>query len=90
MFNIFDDKECMSRIKVMQEFEEEKYSEIPAADGIKWDGMIQHNSGMAILLAYSPEIDMRKKYWLPFSHLRKAPDGLSIYASFWILERAGL
>lgn len=90
MMSIYDDKEAMSRIQVIRSFEEEKFSEIPAVDGVKWGGMIQHNSGLAVLLGYTPEINLRRKYWLPFSHLRKAEDGLSIYASFWILDRSGL
>lgn len=76
--------EVMFRISVIQSFEEDKYSDIP-----KWDGLIDSWTDAAILLHFDKVQRPAAMNWFPISHIRKTDDGLSIYASIWILNKKG-
>lgn len=70
----------MHRIAVIQEFEEDKFDEIP-----KWDGEMGRYTDSAVLLRFAKE-----DVWFPISVLRTSGDRLSLYAANWFLERKGL
>lgn len=84
-YEIYGNADAMSRIRVIKPSEENLYSEIPG-----WGGEIRHHTDDAVLLSFNPDRDLRARYWLPFSHLRKTEDNLSIYASDWVLRKTGL
>lgn len=85
MYELFTNADAMSRIKVMASFEEDKYTDIP-----DWSGDIEHHTDSAILLYLPNRRPTSKKPWVPFTQLRKTEDGLSVYATNWIIERMGL
>jgi SNF2-related domain len=74
--------DLMVHISVIQSFEEDKYSEIP-----KWDGMVNSWTGNAVLLHFAKVDRPSRLNWFPYSQLRKTEDGLSVYASTWILRK---
>jgi len=82
---IYGISDLMMKIAVIQSFEESKYSDVP-----KWDGMIDSWTDNAALFhfARSPQRPARMN-WFPLSQLRRTEDGLSIYASSWILDKKG-
>lgn len=83
---IYSVDEVMQSIKVIQGFEERKFSDIP-----KWEGWIENWTENAVLLHFNVEREGRRsQFWFPYSQLRKAGDDQSIYASTWILDRKGL
>lgn len=82
---IYTVMEVMERIQVMADFEESKYSDIP-----KWDGEFLEHTSAAVLLHFSRVQRPSRMNWFPFSQLRKTDDGLSIYATDWILNKKGL
>lgn len=81
---IFQVPEIMSRIAVIQPYEEDKYSDVP-----KWDNMILEWTISAVLLQFTRITRPTRMNWFPFSQLRKAEDGLSVYATSWILDKKG-
>lgn len=82
---IYSVPEVMAKIQIIQAFEESKFSDIP-----KWDGWIDNWTDLAALFNLNIPAARRNLFWFPYSHLRKAADDQSIYASFWILDKKGL
>jgi len=74
--------ELVKLIPVMQEFEEDKYSDIP-----KWTGWVENYTESAVLLDVPPRPP--RMNWYPVSQLRRTEDGKSLYASNWILGKKG-
>ena len=83
--DIFNVPEVMHRLAVIQPFEEGKYSDIP-----KWDGQILEHTTAAVLLHFSKVQRPSRINWFPYSQLRKAEDGQSVYATNWIIDKKGL
>lgn len=81
---LFTQPNVMDKIAVISEKEENRYSDIPG-----WDGEYGSASPLAVEL-YFPQRTIRNWLWFPFSHLRKAEDGQSIYASDWIINEKHL
>lgn len=74
----------MKKIAVIQEFEEDRFDEIP-----KWDGeSIDTWTDLAVLLTLDGKEPWQR--WLPIQEIRRTEDGLSIYASTWIMEKKRL
>lgn len=84
--DIFTIPDVMDKMVVIRIHEEGRYSDIR-----KWSGEIEEWTEKAVLLRLdiSDQPPARQR-WIPFSHLRKAADGQSIYASIWILDKKGL
>lgn len=80
---IYSDKNVMALITVISDAEEHKYDEIPG-----WDGGYTAVGERAVLLFFPNAKE--DEIWFPFSQLRKTEDGLSLYASRWILYEKGL
>jgi hypothetical protein len=78
--DIFGFPAVMDSIAVIGDSEENKYSDIPG-----WEGECENFTGAAVCLSIKGT-----DVWFPFSHLRKAEDGQSIYASNWILKQKNL
>lgn len=76
--------EVMFHIAVIQSFEEDKFSDVP-----KWDGMVVSWTAAAVLLHFDKTKREPRENWFPYSQLRKTDDGLSVYASNWILTKKG-
>lgn len=74
----------LSDIAVITEQEESRYSDIPGCEGL-----CEGFTAAAILLVLMIN-DRRQDVWFPFSQLRKAKDGQSVYASDWILAQKNL
>lgn len=85
MYELFKNADAMRHIKVMQSFEEDKFTDIPG-----WSGDVEHHTGDAVLLYLPNRSSTARKPWVPFSQLRKTGDGLSVYATNWIIDRMGL
>ena len=83
---IWTNKELLNSIKVIQESEEDNYSEVPG-----WEGEYMATTPDAILL-YIPSHRGRpvKEVWFPKSQLRLSEDRLSMYAANWLIEAKGL
>ncbi len=79
--DIFTVPEIMAKLCVISDREESRYSDVPG-----WQGEVMSWTEAAVLFRF---LDNSEE-WLPYSHLRKAEDGRSIYASLWILEQKGL
>lgn len=77
---IYTNHELMERIAVISAAEEDRYSDIP-----NWDGgyLAESRSGAAVLLYFR---DGRQD-WFPISQLRRTEDKLSLYASYWVLDK---
>lgn len=82
--DIFTITELMFRIRVIQAYEEDKYSEVP-----KWDNLIDSWTDSAVLLHFDKINRPARHNWFPTSQLRKTEDNFSIYASNWILDKKG-
>lgn len=80
MIDIYRSPIVMGKIRVMLEIEEDLYSDIP-----RWNGTYIHSTESAVLMQIGD-----KQVWLPFSQLRKTDDGLTIYATNWIIDEKGL
>jgi len=74
--------ELMEVIEIIQEHEEDKYSDIPT-----WTGWVETWTDSAVLLDL-PGRETRSN-WFPLSQLRRTEDGKSLYASEWILRQKG-
>lgn len=83
--DIYTVPEVMARIKVIQDFEDSKYSDIP-----KWTGFVHNWTENAVLLDFSDTSRRSRDNWFPFSQLRKAADDKSVYATTWILDQKRL
>lgn len=79
--SIFGWKNIMNDIKEISEREEDDYSDIPGFEGM----VTMAPTEKAVCLVIKGE-----GVWFPYSQLRKAEDGQSIYASNWILEQKDL
>lgn len=83
---IYEVDDIMQHIAIIQEHEEGKYSDIP-----RWNGWIESWTDKAVLLHIEePGRTRQNQHWVPYSQLRKAEDGQSIYATLWILNKKGL
>ena len=82
--SIFENREAMDKIAVISEDEEDRYTDVPG-----WDGTC-FSSNKAIRVTVAPRGQTPRDVWLPFSQLRKAADGQSVYASVWILDQKGI
>lgn len=82
--NPFHVPAIMEKIKIIRDNEESLYSDIP-----EWNEQIAGWTDAAMLLIF-PGRATRREHWMPYSQLRKSEDGLSVYASNWILEQKGL
>lgn len=77
---IYTQPSIMARIaEFTNDQEADRYSEIPG-----WEGGMLSATNNAVLLQCKDTT-----HWFPFSQLRKAEDGLSVYASMWILNEKG-
>lgn len=77
-------EELMKMISVITSEEEDKYSDIPG-----WTDLIETWTSVAVLLAFEGRRPSRHN-WYPISQLRRTEDGLSLYASRWLLDKKGL
>jgi hypothetical protein len=73
MREIFKTKAVLEEIKEISEKEEDDYSDIPG-----FYGEIDNFTDRAVQLKIGQDYT-----WFPYSQLRKAEDGQSIYASTW-------
>jgi len=80
MRDLYTNRDIMDAIPVITDREENKYTDIPG-----WEGEYTDYTEKAVLLRMP-----NTTIWFPFSQLRKAEDGQSIYASNWILEQKGI
>ncbi len=81
---IYGVPKIMNAIKEIKSFEEDRYSEVP-----KWDGFVVNWTDGAVLLSFTQIERPARENWFPYSTLRKTEDGLTVYASNWILEKKG-
>lgn len=75
--------DLMRAIAVIEEHEENKFSDIP-----QWTGWIKNYTDNAVLLEMERGPDRRN--WFPYSQLRRTEDGKSLYASDWLIDKKGL
>jgi len=78
-FDIYKNSLIISRVQVISDAEESKYSDIPG-----WEGEYVADTDKAVMLHFPANSSNR---WFPYSQLRKAEDDQSIYASDWFLNK---